>query len=136
MIIGGFKFANLSDNLVYVRIGNGFIDRRGNKKQIKGWYKLQKIMKKNKMINLWHVLINMLNIIALTYCPKYIREFAYEKMFRTHKKIKNLEISSPKSNLCSHCKTGMDMIQLDASEPMCPYISHHNGENCSMYKSL
>lgn len=82
MITEGFLFANLVDILVYARVGNGFIDRRGNKKQIKGWYFLQKYMKKNKMVSSWRVLANMGNILILTHCSKYIRGFVYKTILR------------------------------------------------------
>ena len=35
--------------------------------------------------------------------------------------------------LCETCKTGADAYKLDKREPMCPYLSCHNGKTCSMY---
>lgn len=38
--------------------------------------------------------------------------------------------------LCPICNTGADAFRLDEREPMCPYLSCHNGETCSMYAPL
>lgn len=38
-----------------------------------------------------------------------------------------------KQQLCPNCKTGHDSLMLDSREPMCPYISLHNGKQCPQY---
>lgn len=39
--------------------------------------------------------------------------------------------------LCSNCETGKNTYELDRHSPLCPYISFHNGKECSsMYKEM
>lgn len=40
-----------------------------------------------------------------------------------------------KTYLCCDCETGIKMLQVDAHEPMCPYLIYHNGTTCVKYKS-
>lgn len=39
-----------------------------------------------------------------------------------------------KTYLCCDCETGIKMLQVDAHEPMCPYLIYHNGTTCVKYK--
>lgn len=41
-----------------------------------------------------------------------------------------------KEYLCPKCKTGQDTYLLDNRNPFCPYLSFHNGDNCSMFKPM
>jgi len=41
-----------------------------------------------------------------------------------------------KNKLCSRCKTGKAMYELDKSSPFCPYLELHNGKTCSMFVEL
>ena len=41
-----------------------------------------------------------------------------------------------KDYLCSKCKIGQDTYLLDNRNPFCPYLSFHNGDNCSMFKPM
>lgn len=38
--------------------------------------------------------------------------------------------------LCPTCQTGADAYKLDSREPMCPYLSYHNGKRCDKYKEM
>lgn len=73
---------NMPDTLVYARIGNGFEKRRGNKSQIKGWKKLQKIMYKNKMINIFERIRNIVMIYILVFISDEIRKKIYDNFLR------------------------------------------------------
>lgn len=77
MIIKGAKFANVKDILIYVRIGNGFINRRSNKKEISDWDKLSDYMNKNGMITSFDKLINKLSIRIFMYMPKPLKKVFY-----------------------------------------------------------
>lgn len=44
-----------------------------------------------------------------------------------------MKIQREKIKLCPNCKTGRDSIKLDPKEPVCPYLSLHNGEHCIKY---
>ncbi len=83
MIASNCILENLNEPLVYVRVGNGFNEKRGSKIRIKGWKTLQKYMLKHKMINIFEAAINMVYIVGFTYCPKQLRHFVYEKILRT-----------------------------------------------------
>lgn len=73
---------NIDDELVYARIGNGFEKRRGNKKQIVGWKKLQDFMFEEKMINKKDYFMNMLRMYLMVYCPNFVRTFMYKHILR------------------------------------------------------
>lgn len=77
MIINGARFANVKDILVYVRIGNGFINRRSNKKEIKDWDKLSNYMNENGMISSFDKFINKLSIRIFMYMPKPLKRVFY-----------------------------------------------------------
>lgn len=82
MIAKGYKFANLNDVLVNVRIGNGFYNRRKSNVRIKSCYKLQKFMLKHRLINAFNAFSNMIIVIGATYCPGWVRKFVYERLLR------------------------------------------------------
>lgn len=82
MIAQGCKFANLTERLVYVRIGNGFYSRRSSKIQIRGWKTMQSFMLKHGMIGKVDAIMNMVYITGFTYCPNWVRKFVYDKLLR------------------------------------------------------
>lgn len=82
MIIAGFKLANIEETLVYVRVGNGFETRRGNKKQIEGWKVLQNYMLENKLITRLQSIENMIYIRLFVYMPKGLKKILYTKLLR------------------------------------------------------
>lgn len=47
-----------------------------------------------------------------------------------------LYMKDNKDYLCPKCKTGQDTYLLDNRNPFCPYLSFHNGDNCSMFKPM
>lgn len=78
----GFLLENISDILVRVRTGTNMFERRGNKIQIKGWYTLQKKMKKMNILTGWEFIRNMICIIGFTYCPTIVKKIIYECILR------------------------------------------------------
>ncbi len=82
MICAGCKFGNIPDVLVKVRVGNGFTRRRGSKKLVKGWLRLQKYMVENRMVSVTKAAINMVCIVAFTLIPAPVRNFVYNKFLR------------------------------------------------------
>lgn len=40
------------------------------------------------------------------------------------------------SLLCPRCQTGLNALLLDPLEPMCPYMSCHNGNSCSQFRQI
>ena len=82
MIAADCKLANIHESLVYVRVGNGFNSKRGSKVRVNGWKKLQQYMLEHKMINKPEAAMNMVYIVGFTYCPGWLRKFAYDKLLR------------------------------------------------------
>lgn len=93
LIVAGKKIENIPEILVYARIGNGFNDRRGNKKYIAGWKYLQKYMYENKFINLVKKNRNMLGMYAMVYVPSGVRGFLYDNVLRQRKRKKRKVVS-------------------------------------------
>lgn len=82
MIASNFKLENIHESMVLVRTGEEFNLRRGSKIRIKSWSKLQKFMLEHKLINKFKAFLNMIYIYGITYCPNFIRKYAYEKILR------------------------------------------------------
>lgn len=82
MIIADYKFANLNEPLVYVRVGNGFNSKRGDKIRIKGWKVLQKLMVDNKIISKIQAKKNMLYIRIFVNTPSWLKKIIYSKFLR------------------------------------------------------
>lgn len=82
MCNAGCNLANLNESLVYVRVGNGFDNKRGSKERIIGWQTLQKKMLEGKIINKWDALLNMIFIRLFVSTPSSLKKFLYEKLLR------------------------------------------------------
>ncbi len=82
LLIGNKKIENMSDILVYVRIGNGFHKRRGDKTLISSWKKLQNYLYNEKFINLFQKYRNIAGIYTMVYVPSGIKKFIYDKFLR------------------------------------------------------
>lgn len=82
MIVAGCKLENISESLVYVRVGNGFNSKRGSKQRIYGWRVLQKYMLKHKLINHMTALINMFYICGFVFMPNFLRKTIYTIFLR------------------------------------------------------
>lgn len=82
MISKGYKFANLLEPLVYVRIGNGFTSRRGKKENINSWRTIQEYMVNNNMVSNQEAKNNMLMVKLFTYTPSFLKDVAYKLFLR------------------------------------------------------
>ncbi len=82
LLVNKKKIANIPEVLVYVRIGNGFNKRRGNKKYIKGWKFLQNYLYENKFINFFEKCRNLLGMYTIVYVPPFVRDFLYKNILR------------------------------------------------------
>ena len=85
MIGHGYIFANVPEVLCYVRIGNGFIARRANKREIFDWDNLQSYLLKNQLINRFEALRNKIYIRLFIYAPSWIKKLAYKTFLRRKK---------------------------------------------------
>lgn len=82
VLINGYKIANIDDVLVYARVGNGMVGRRGNKQYVSSWKKLSEYMLKNGMINKVEYCRNMVAVRAFVYMPISLKETVYEMILR------------------------------------------------------
>lgn len=82
MLAAGKIFANIDDILVYVRIGNSFIERRSNKREIADWDMLQKYLLNGNMISRCQALANRVYIRMFTYMPSWMKKIAYATFLR------------------------------------------------------
>jgi glycosyltransferase involved in cell wall biosynthesis len=81
-ICNGYRLGNIDRVLVHARIGNGMVNRRGNRKYITAWRILSHYMLEMKMINRAEYVRNMLAIRTFTYMPSDLKRFLYSKILR------------------------------------------------------
>ena len=82
MISQGFVLANINETLVYVRVGNGFTTRRGNKEQIKSWEVIQNYMLNHNMITKKEARRNMTYIKVFVKTPSWLKRIVYSLFLR------------------------------------------------------
>lgn len=82
LICSGAKMANIDDVIVFVRVGNGFFKRRGNKEEIKDWDMLQKYLFKAGIIGKRKAIINKAYIRVFIYMPAWMKKIAYKLVLR------------------------------------------------------
>ncbi len=82
VVVNGYKIHNLRDDLVNVRVGNGFIERRSNKREIEDWDMLQNYLLSANMITKRKALKNKFYIRAFIYMPKWMKKIAYKTVLR------------------------------------------------------
>ena len=82
MIVSGYKLANINEPLVYVRVGNGFVSKRGSRERINGWKTLQEYMLQNGLISKVQSRMNMLYIWGFVNTPTGLKKLLYQRIFR------------------------------------------------------
>ena len=82
MISAGCGLANLATSLVYVRVGNGFVNRRRGKELIHSRLLIQKYMLRNHIVNIFEALFNVDSMIMFIYCPQSLQGFIYKFFLR------------------------------------------------------
>ena len=83
MAEAGYRFANLPDTLVNVRVGKEMYARRGGWKYFKSEKGLQDYMLKHKMISLPRYCYNVLGRFVIQVAmPNKLRGFIFQKLFR------------------------------------------------------
>ena len=79
----GYKFYNLNDNLVNVRVGEEMYRRRGGWKYFKSEARLQRYMFKRRIIGLPRYLYNVAGRFVIQVAmPNSLRGFIFQKLFR------------------------------------------------------
>lgn len=83
MAQNNFKFKNIKDNLVFVRVGKEMYQRRGGFKYFKSEKKLQMYMLSNNVINIFTYIKNVtLRFILQVLMPNKVRGFIFKKFAR------------------------------------------------------
>ena len=82
MINAGAKLANINQSLVYVRVGNGFEQRRGSCLRIAGWDFLQEYMIRNEFISRPRALMNRIYIRGFVWTPAWVKKVLYNTVLR------------------------------------------------------
>lgn len=89
MLLKGMCFSNVSEVLVYVRVGKEMYRRRGGMKYFKSEAKLQKYMLKNEIINLPTYISNVgKRLVVQVLLPDSVRSWIFQKIART-KEVKH-----------------------------------------------
>ncbi|MBQ7725830.1 MAG: glycosyltransferase [Clostridia bacterium] len=82
MLAQNCVFSNLHESLVYVRIGNGFLNKRSQHERVKGWKTLQRFMLEHKMISRFTAWTNMVYIFLFTRMPLSLKNWVYRGFLR------------------------------------------------------
>ncbi len=83
MFIAGYKFQNLPDNLVNVRVGEGMYQRRGGWRYFKSEAKLQGYMLDKKIVGFSRYLVNLaIRFVVQVLMPNRMRGYIFRKLFR------------------------------------------------------
>ncbi len=83
LALGGYKFYNVQENLVNVRVGNEMYQRRGGWKYFKSEARLQKFMWKNHIISFPRLCYNVFGRFVIQVAmPNWLRGFVFQKLFR------------------------------------------------------
>lgn len=83
LLLDNAKFANVSDNLVNVRVGKELYQRRGGKKYFLSEAKLQKYMLDNKIIGFGTFAVNVgKRLVVQILLPNKLRSWVFQKFAR------------------------------------------------------
>ena len=82
MILKGFKFYNIQENLVNVRGGTSMIERRGGTNYISKIVSFEKNIYNIKFISLSTCFLNILERAFVSIIPRGFRTFVYKKILR------------------------------------------------------
>ena len=83
LMLGGGKFANISENLVNVRVGKEMYQRRGGMKYFKSEAKLQGWMLRHKVIGFGTYAVNVAKrLIVQVLLPNRLRGWVFQKFAR------------------------------------------------------
>jgi len=83
MFLKGYKFYNLQEVLVNVRVGKEMYERRGGMKYFKSEAKLQIFMWRNGIISVARLFINVfIRLLVQVLMPNYLRGFVFRTLFR------------------------------------------------------
>ena len=83
MALAGYKFKNLQDNIVYVRMDSNSYLRRGGMKYFNSEAALQLFMYRNNVIGLFRLVLNIaIRLFVQILIPNGLRKWLFKKLFR------------------------------------------------------
>ena len=86
LAVGGYKFYNIQENLVNVRVGEEMYQRRGGRRYFRSEVRLQKYMLDHKIIDFPRYIYNVLvRWVIQVVMPNKIRGWAFQKFTRSNK---------------------------------------------------
>jgi hypothetical protein len=84
LTLAGFKFYNLPENLVNVRVGEKAYQRRGGYRYFKSEARLQKYMLSKNIISCWRYMYNvMIRLVVQVLMPNVVRGWVFQKFARS-----------------------------------------------------
>jgi glycosyltransferase involved in cell wall biosynthesis len=85
LLVAGYEIENINEPLVYARVGNGMVQRRGSKSYIGSWRTQGKYMLEHVMITKMQYLKNMIAVRFFVYMPVGLKQFVYKNILRRKK---------------------------------------------------
>lgn len=82
LLADGNVGANIDDVIVNVRVGNGFLGRRSNKREITDWDELQSYLYRFRMVTKTEAFKNKVAIRVFTYMPTWAKKAVYITLLR------------------------------------------------------
>ena len=82
LVANGKRIGNVSNLLVHACVGNGMVERRGDKRYIQSWKTLGKYMLEHKLQSRFGYLICIAKVSLWCYMPSRFRTFVYSKILR------------------------------------------------------
>lgn len=82
MMLNAKVIMNLPEVLVLVRVGDGMYKRRGNKRYINSWFRIQKSMYSAGFVSLWRLMWNAVCISVFIYLPPSVKMVTYKHFLR------------------------------------------------------
>ena len=83
MTLAGYKFYNIQENLVNVRVGKEMYQRRGGWRYFKSEAGIQKLMLDNNLISYGRYAYNVLGrFVVQVAMPNWLRGFVFKTFFR------------------------------------------------------
>lgn len=84
LTLAGFKFFNLQENMVNVRVGEKAYQRRGGYRYFKSEARLQKFMFSQNLISCWRYMYNVvIRLVVQVLMPNVVRGWVFQKFARS-----------------------------------------------------
>lgn len=82
LLANGKKIGNMDNLLVHACVGNGMVERRGDKRYIQSWKRLGKYMLEHKLQSRFGYFSSISKVFLWCYMPGWFRTIIYSKILR------------------------------------------------------